>query len=775
MKFKKSFSLILAALMLSSAFVSCTKDEGSTTGDETTGNVETQEGETTGETTEGDTTGETEAPAASGPSLDSVTAATTPDAAGTVNPVTIRGEGYDPAADDFGTKYEEVSGAVYDGVYGEFAEIYAEARAEIEDIGFRYAKMAIAEAKLLETATMLPLSADGGNYAISRTVPKTVTSTLWGNDSDRYHNMIVCTEMLTSEDNAALRELWNEKKGTGTWEESARAYLADHGYTTKDTYTMGYSTDPVIWDVLATSRQADTAGAINTYDGLMEYNNENQLVPALAEALPTVSEDGLTYTFKIKQGVKWVDSQGREVAEVKADDWVAGMQHMCDAMGGLEYLVDGLIVNAGEYMRGECDFSEVGVKAVDDYTLEYTLTDKAPYFETMFSYSVFAPLCRTYYESKGGKFGLENYDASAEDYTYGKTTDDLAYCGPYLVTNNTAKNTIVFEANPTYWNKDNINLQKITWLYNDGSDATKAYNDAVAGTIDGCGLNAAALAAAKTDGNFDKYHYTSSCTATSFMAFINLNRTAYANVADTTTVVSTLSETEKPRTLTALGNVHFRRAICQSLDRAAYNAQSVGEDLKLVSLRNTYTPGDFVMLPNDATVSINGTDKTYPAGTFYGEIMQDQITADGFSIKVWDPTNATADAFDGWYDPEAAVAELKTAVDQLKAEGLEVTTDNPIHVELPYFSASEGYTNKANSLKQSIENVLGGYVVIDLVACQDSDQWQNAGYYTTAGYEANYDIYDLSGWGPDYGDPQTYLDTFLGEYAGYMAKCVGIY
>lgn len=85
-----------------------------------------------------------------------------------------------------------------------------------------------------------------------------------------------------------------------------------------------------------------------------------------------------------------------------------------------------------------------------------------------------------------------------------------------------------------------------------------------------------------------------------------------------------------------MNNVHFRRAFCFAVDRGAYNAQSVGEDLKYNSVRNSYVPGSFIALAEDVTVDINGTSKTYPAGTFYGEIMQDQIDADGFPVKVWD-------------------------------------------------------------------------------------------------------------------------------------------
>ena len=53
--------------------------------------------------------------------------------------------------------------------------------------------------------------------------------------------------------------------------------------------------------------------------------------------------------------------------------------------------------------------------------------------------------------------------------------------------------------------------------------------------------------------------------------------------------------------------------------------------------------------------------------------------------------------------------------------------------------------------------------------------WYYAGYYADYGYEANYDVYDVSGWSPDFGDPSTYLDTFLPDYAGYMVKCIGLY
>lgn len=669
--------------------------------------------------------------------------------------------------------YDETSTELYNEALGDFNDALATAK-EAETVDERYALMAVAEGKLMESAMMYPLTSRGGMYAMYRMAPRTKDYTLWGSDKDRYHQYVVTTDFIKAEDYNEMRAKWDELKGTGTYESWVKEYLAGKGYTLKDSFSMPYASDPVTWDGLATSRAADTDAIINTYDGLMEYDVEGTLQPALAESYE-VSDDGLTYTFHLRKDVKWTDSQGREVDTVKADDFVAGMQHMCDAQGGLGYLVQGVIKNVSQYISGEVtDFDEVGVKAVDDYTVEYTLEEPCSYFMTMLGYTIFMPMSRSYYQSQGGKFGAE-YDSSAADYQYGKDSNSIAYCGPYLVTNATAKNTIVFKLSDSYWNKDNVNIKTLTWLFNDQSDVTKMYTDAKAGTVDYVNLNTSTMETAKSEGLYDQYAVVSDTDATSFMAFYNINRTATANANDGTTAKSTKSDEEIQRTNKALQNVHFRRAISFAADRGAYNAQQVGEDLKYTSLRNTFTPGYFVSLSKDTTIQINGTDTTFPAGTYYGEIVQKQIDADGVKIKVWDAENKTSDGFDGWYNPENAVEELNTAIEELAEEGITIDESNPIQMEYPYPSAVEVYTNKANSYKKSVETALGGKVVINLVDAVDVDGWYYAGYYANYGYEANYDVYDVSGWGPDFGDPCSYLDTMLPDYEGYMTKCFGIF
>ncbi|MGN0374252.1 MAG: ABC transporter substrate-binding protein [Butyrivibrio sp.] len=690
-------------------------------------------------------------------------------------------EGKDPEVDKDSMDYSELSSYIYNEVLGDFYSTYEKAK-ESENVSERYALMAVAEAKLLESGVIMPTYTVGGRYAISRVAPYTVDYSLWGSDYERYHQALVCTEFITAEDRLEMKSKWNELKGTGTYEEWAKSFLKEKGYTLKSEYSLIYSSNPTTWDVFGSYLASDSAAIVNTYDGLYEYDCEGYIQPALAESYD-VSKDGLTYTFHLRKGVKWVDFQGRELGEVTADDFVAGMQHLLDAQCGIEYLA-GIyggcgIVNADAYIYGEVtDFAEVGVKALDEYTVEYKLVAPCTFFDTMLGYTVFAPLCRSYYESMGGKFGAE-YDSTATDYKYGKDPSSIAYCGPYLVTSATENNSIVFEANPSYWNADNINIKKIVWMYDDYSDVSKTYRDAINGTIDGVSLNTSTLETAKAEGLFEKYAYVSSTDATTYVAYLNLNRAAFANFNDETTVVSPQTEEDAARTNAAVSNIHFRRALTFSVDRGAYNAQQVGEDLKYTSLRNSYTPARFVFLTEEVTLAINGTDVTFPEGTYYGEIMQAQLDADEFPVVVWDPKaddgNGSGDGYDGWYNPENAAAELELAISELAEDDITIDKDNPIYIDLPYVSSSEVYSNKANAYKQSVENALDGKVIINLVACVDLTEWYYCGYYTGYGYESNFDVYDLTGWIPDYGDPCSYLDTMLPDGAGYQTKCLGIY
>ena len=681
------------------------------------------------------------------------------------------------------TDYEGLSEVIYMDALGDFYELYQQAQEET-DADKRYALEALAEAKMLESGTILPTTSKGGAYVLTRNAPNTISSVLYGGDAERYETLLATKEFVTKEDWDAMRALYGELKGTGTYYEKCKEYLTSHGYTLTDTFSMIYTDDNKSWDVFTEWNSSMYEPLCLTFDRLLQYDCENTLQPSLAESYTEKKNDDgtVTYTFNIRKGVKWVDSQGREYADVTADDFVAGAEHLFDTGSGMEALwgSDGAnIVNADEYIAGdETDFSKVGVKAVDDYTLEYTLKKEVPYFVTLLEYTTFAPLNRAYYKSQGGTFSAEGDNYTSGD--YGKTQDNILYCGPYLVKRADQKSAITFELNNSYWNKDKVTIKTLNWIYDNLSDVQKTYDNAINGVTNGVGLTEAMVAICKADGDrFDKYVHVSSTDATSYLVTYNINRQAYANVTDDTKLASQKTDEQKAASDKALKNQHFRLALSYADDRASWNEQTRGADLKLANLTNSYTPGDFVTLSKDVTVEINGSEQTFKAGTYYGEILQAQLNADGYPIVAWNPeTNdgiGGSTGYDGWYHPEEAVKELDKAIEELKAEGVEITEENPIVLDLPVTSEATYMVNRANAYKQSIEKVLGNKVIINLNVDPKYDTILEATYYTKDGKESNFDINDNTGWGPDFGDPCSYLGTLAPYYSGAFTKNFGIY
>ena len=267
------------------------------------------------------------------------------------------------------------------------------------------------------------------------------------------------------------------------------------------------------------------------------------------------------------------------------------------------------------------------------------------------------------------------------------------------------------------------------------------------------------LALAKADGNFDKYSYISDTTSTTYFCGLNVNRGTFALQAGT--VASSKTEQQKIDTHTAMLNKNFRKAIVHAFDKATFNAVQRGEDLKLTNLRNMYTHPEFVQL---STAQTDQDGHTFPAGTMYGEMVQ-------YYVSKLDPSIIVSDGVNGWFDAEAARSYLNAA----KAE-LGNSVSWPIHIDNVYYSASAIQVAQAQAVKQVIEGALGSEnVVIDLVEATTSADYYASGYRASNGEAGNFDIFYGSGWGPDFGDPCTYLDTFLGAGAGYMTKVIGLF
>ena len=674
------------------------------------------------------------------------------------------------------TAHEEESDELYDEILKEFSDAYAAALAEV-NASKRMGLMAAAEAKFLESGLGVPMQNNTSGTAISKVVPRSVPTVDWGYDQTYrgYQNLLVVNERpLTPEERAEATAVWSSKVGTGEAYQALIDWAASKGFTLADEIVFTYDADPETWDTLA-SAQATSGEVISpTWDGLLIYNNENIQQPALAESYE-VSEDGLTYTFHIRKGVNWVTSQGTVVGEIKADDWVAGLQHSCDSKAGLADLVYGTIKNLREYGTGEItDFSQVGVKALDDYTLQYTLETNAPWFLTLTGYSALAPMSRDYYTSQGGKFGQE-FDSSASDYLYGRDPDHIAYCGAYLISNYTKSNTLTYTANPSYWNAANVHNKTITRRYNDNTDPLFVWNNFMGGLNFfslGVGSTVRPLAEQKASevdpskNYVEAYGYINHESSTAIMNWNNINRYAFSNLYnDPSAMKSTKTVVQAERTAAAMLNHNFRMALVLAYNRYAYMSSLYGQADAYGQMTNSYVPGNFTVAGEEFTIDLNGTPTTFPAGTNYGEVLQAAITADGYPMKVWDPEGAdgagSSFGFDGWYNPDIAKEYLDKAIEELAADGILINEEYPIYLDMPYADFSTTQSAAQNALKQSYEKDLGGLVMINLVASGDQQVQRDAYYHPSDGYMMNYDIGGNTGWSPDYGDAQTYLDTVI--------------
>ena len=653
---------------------------------------------------------------------------------------------------------------VYEWALGEYAELLADAESEDNTVDERFVKMAKAEAALLDSAVMIPNTTQNGAYTISRIAPRTKPYVQWGNDDDRWFGYVISADdFLTPEERDVFWDAWNAAVA-GEGEYDPKAIMEELGHEIATDYTYTFTTAPVTLDWLNTSSQADTEITVQTVTGLVQYDNLNRMQPALAESWE-VSDDGLTYTFHIRPGVYWYTSEGTEYAEVTANDFVAGFQHMMDTQAGLEWLVEGVVAGAGDYLYEGGSFEDVGYKAEDDYTLVVTLEKPTSYFLTMLTYSCFLPICDSFYQAHGGVYGIEEYKEVSNDtnaYTFGKSTDvsSQVYCGPFLLQKLQQDSEILVIRNENYFDNDKTMLDSIKWVYDNGENMTATYNDTVADVYAAVLLTEASgtLALAKEDGNFDKYAYISETSSTTYFGGLNLNRGTFA--LESGAAASEKTEQQKIDTATALQNKAFRQALQFAFDKGTVNATSRGEDLKYTNLRNMYTHPEFVSLSEDTEVD----GVSFPAGTFYGEMVQYFLDEMGSPIQV-------ADQIDGWYNPEAAQAALEQAQEELGD-----LVSYPIIIDVVYYSASDANTAQAQAYKSVIEDTLGAEnVQVNLIETTTSADFYACGYRASNGEAGNFDMFYGSGWGPDYGDPSTYLDTFLGEGAGYMTKVIGLF
>jgi len=498
--------------------------------------------------------------------------------------------------------------------------------------------------------------------------------------------------------------------------------------TDTSTYSSTFSANPTTFNYLLDYYADNTAVITNLVDGLLENDSYGNLTPALAEDW-SVSADGLTYTYKLRKDSKWYTADGEEYASVKAQDFVAGIKYAADNKGQAMDLIQNSIKGLNDYVTGATnDFTTVGVKALDDYTVEYTLTRPEPYWNSKTTNSILFPVNEEFLKSKDKDFGT-------------LTPDSILYNGPYLLKDFTSKSSIEYVKNPHYYDHDKVTIEKVKLAYFDGSDQEMTIRNFESGAYSIAGVYPNSSNYAKTKEKYQDNIVYSLQDKTSWYFNFNVNRKAYNHTAKT-------SDQQKNSTQTAILNKNFRQAINFGINRTAYSAQSNGEEAASKTLRNTLVPPTFVQVG----------DRTF------GEVTASKLVNYGTE---WSGINL-ADAQDGYFNKEKAQAKFAEAKKELEAQGVTF----PIHLDVPVDQANKNAVSGMNSVKQTLETVLGSDNVVIDVQQLSTDDFGNVAFLAPNPAARDYDL-NFDGWVGDYQDPSTYLDPFNAE-TGFYLKIFGI-
>ena len=183
----------------------------------------------------------------------------------------------------------------------------------------------------------------------------------------------------------------------------------------------------------------------NVNEGLYRQNPDNELELAMAAEEPEVSEDGLTYTFKIREDAVWSNGD-----PVTADDFIYAWARLATPETAAEYsyMIDGVVKNASAILTGEMEPSELGATAVDDKTLEVQLEKAVPYFKDLLTLPMFLPQNEAFVTEQGDK--------------YATNSDTVLYNGPFVLDEWDGTGlSWVLNKNEDYWDKDTVVLDTI--------------------------------------------------------------------------------------------------------------------------------------------------------------------------------------------------------------------------------------------------------------------------------------------------------------------------
>ncbi len=494
------------------------------------------------------------------------------------------------------------------------------------------------------------------------------------------------------------------------------------------TFNTLYSSEVTTLNYLITTQSNEMSIIANVIDCLVEYDSYGAVEPALAlEWAP--NDDATVWTFKLREGVKWLDKDGNEMGEVTAEDFVTTARYVCDAnnsAAGVKQLTS-IIAGAKEYndwtayqialatakdgtdengnpvkivtnSDGEEEILEevpeakaedIGVKAIDKYTLEYTLSKPCAYFISMVSTGVFMPVSADLMAQTGDKFGTSN--------------EYLWYCGAYILSTYAPQNMRVMTKNTQYWDAKAVHIETIEAKYNAeaSSVSTTMYLD---GSVDDASISSDLLSAMMADSSYaDEIHPSRNDTSYSYWYLFNFD--------------ANFDEEYEPENWTiAVNNENFRQSIVHALNRIpalyVYDTQDPTGNKS-----NTITPAGFSSASADYTT--------------YGELSK------------------YTDEY--WYDTDAALDYKEAAIAELTAAGATF----PIKILMPYNPTSTNWANECQVVEQNLEEILGtDYIDVIVQAGPDT------GFLGAVRRVGNYALMKCN-WGADYADPETWTDPFV--------------
>jgi oligopeptide transport system substrate-binding protein len=473
----------------------------------------------------------------------------------------------------------------------------------------------------------------------------------------------------------------------------------------KVTYTTLYSSEVTTLNYLVTSSTNEFGIAANLIDTLVEYDMYGRMLPSLASAWEN-SEDGLTWTFTLRQDACWVDGNNEVVAPVTANDFVAAAKYILDAShaSSTADILYGLIAGAEAYYNGTAapeegkepapvmEWDTVGVKALDKNTLEYTLIAPTPYFLSSTTYVCFMPVCEAFLNEMGDNFGLATGN------------DTLLYNGAYVLSEFKPQERTVLSKNAANWDADKVYIDKIDQIYNKeaASVAPKYFLD---GTIDGFAVDNALAADWLADPVKSEYLHP----------VRQYGQYSYWYAFDYNPAFEEEYEIENWKI--AVANENFRQSIFHGLDRVKTMTHTDPDNAEEL-IYNTITPPNFTVY--------QGVDYTT-----LGALKE--ISALG------------ADTFD-----EALALEYKEkAVAELTAAGASF----PIKMKMMFNPNVSGWADECQTVEQQLEGLLGAdYIDIIIVVGPSTGFLANRRQGNFAFMKVN--------WGADYADPETYTDPF---------------